>query len=80
MALKSLINSMVPMVGNLSTFLTSRAVVLWNAFDRRDLFFFGGLIMLWYGLNIIHPAIAYSVCGGVFTVVGLVGSLLGGKK
>jgi len=70
---------MVSTVGKLRAFLIFRVSALRKAFDRRDLLFFGGLLMLWYGLNIISPAVAYSVCGGVLATVGLVGSLFGGK-
>ena len=80
MALKSAISSMASMVGRLLAFLSFCGSTLWNCWDRRDILFFGGLGMLWYGLNIISPAVAYSVCGGILLSVGLVGYLFGGDK
>ena len=81
MALKSAINSTVSMVGRLYTFLSFCASTMWDAFDRRDLFFFVGLAMLWYGLKSNYSiGIAFIVVGGVLTTVGIVGSLLGGDK
>ena len=35
-------------------------------FDLRDVVFFGGLIMLGYGLYQIHPPTMYVVLGGLF--------------
>lgn len=81
MALKSAISSMGSMVGRLVKFLSFAASAMWDAFDRRDLFFFVGLAMLWYGLKSNYSiGIAFIVVGGVLTTVGIVGSLLGGDK
>jgi len=79
MGLRTSLNSAFTKIGVLRATFGIRMSAIWAAFDRRDLLFFGGLLMLWYGLNIISPAVAYSVCGGVLATVGLVGSLFGGK-
>ena len=81
MALKQAISSMSLMVGRLRTLLAFRVSAMWDAFDRRDLFFFVGLAMLWYGLKSNYSiGIAFIVVGGVLTTVGIIGSLLGGDK
>ena len=80
MALKSAINSMVSLVGALRAALSFRVSVIWKAFEMRDLLVVGGLGMLWYGLNMHSPAVAYSVCGGILLIVGLVGYVFGGSK
>jgi len=79
MGLKTSLNSAFSKIGVLRATFDIRVSKIWDSFDRRDFLFFGGLVMLWYGLNIISPAVAYSVCGGVLATVGLIGSLFGGK-
>jgi hypothetical protein len=76
MALKSGRQFVISLVGNLATVLT----FAFGRFDIKDIFVFGGLSMLWYGLNIYSPAAAYSVCGGILLSVGLVGYVIGGTK
>jgi hypothetical protein len=39
-------------------------------FDIRDLFIFGGLSMLFYGLYQYDPPLAFVVCGPLLMVVG----------
>lgn len=80
MSLKAALESVISTVGKLRAVLSVRVSALWKAFDRRDIFFFGGLLMLGYGLYITSPAVAYSVCGGILLVVGLIGSVFGGTK
>ena len=77
MALKSAISSMVSMVGMLFTFLTFRVSAIWDAFDIRIVFFFGGLSLLGYGLFLYLPWVSYSVCGVILMAVGW---LMGGAK
>jgi len=79
MALKSALSSIASMVGELRASLIFVFVRGWNCWDRRDILFFGGLSMLWYGLNIFSPTVAFSVCGGILLSVGLYGYLFGGK-
>jgi len=79
MARKSPIQFVISLVGRLRAILTFAFVKGWGSFDRRDVLCLGGLVMLWYGLNIISPAVAYSVCGGILLSVGLVGYVFGGK-
>lgn len=51
-----------------------------KTFDRRDLFVFGGLAMLFYGFYLYSPAVAFSVCGGILLAIGLVGYAFGGRE
>ena len=67
-------------VGKLRTFLIFGVFAIWKSFDRRDVLVFGGLSLLGYGLHLHSPALSFSVCGGVLTVIGLVGYFQGGSK
>ena len=80
MKLTQSLNSAFTKIGVLRATFGIRVSKIWEAFDRRDLLVFGGLVMLWYGLNIYSPAVAYSVCGGILLSVGLVGYVFGGNK
>jgi hypothetical protein len=40
-------------------------------FDASDLFFFGGITAICYGVNQIYPPAAWIVGGIVFCVIGL---------
>jgi hypothetical protein len=73
MALKSLVNLSVSIVGKLRAVLTFAFV----AFDIRPVFFFGGLILLGYGLFLYLPWVSFAVCGVILMVVGW---LMGDKK
>jgi len=75
MALNSPKQFVSSLVGKLRAFLTFAFV----RFDIKDVLVFGGLGMLWYGLNLHSPAVAYSVCGGILLFVGLVGYVFGGR-
>jgi hypothetical protein len=70
MALKSAISSMISLVGVLKTALATRVSAMWNAFDIRPVFFFGGLLMLGYGLFLYLPWVSFSVCGLILMAVG----------
>jgi len=48
--------------------------------DKGDLFVFGGLSMLGYGLYLQSPSLAFSVCGSIIMSIGLVGYFTGGSK
>lgn len=45
--------------------------LIMKIFDVRDFFVFGGLGMLGYGLWLLKPWIAFTVCGVVFMAIGL---------
>ena len=80
MGLTKSLNSAFSQIGVLRATFGIRVSAILKAFDIRDLLVFGGLGMLWYGLNIISPAVAYSVCGGILLAIGLVGYLFGGNR
>jgi hypothetical protein len=44
---------------------------MWKWFDSRDLFVFGGLAMMGYGLWLYLPWVAFAVCGTAITAIGL---------
>lgn len=77
MALKQTISSIVTKVGRLLTFLSFAASTMWDAFDIRIVLFFGGLIMLGYGLFLYLPWVSFSVCGIILMATGW---LMGGKQ
>jgi len=43
-----------------------------KSFDIRDVFVFGGLALLGYGLYLFEPWISFSVCGGLLMIIGYV--------
>jgi hypothetical protein len=77
MALKSAIDSISSMVGRLLAILSFAASAMWNIFDIRIVLFFGGLIMLGYGLFLYQPWVSFSVCGVILMATGW---LMGGKR
>lgn len=77
MALKSAMYLTVSMVGRLLTFLSFAASTMWDTFDIRIVLFFGGLIMLGYGLFLYLPWVSFSVCGVILMATGW---LMGGKR
>ena len=77
MALKSATSTVGSMVGRLRTLLAFRVSAIWDAFDIRIVFFFGGLSLLGYGLFLYLPWVSYSVCGVILMAVGW---LMGGAK
>ena len=83
MSLRLVIKSMVSIVRKLIVFLIAHISAMWGAFDIRPVFFFGGLLMLGYGLFLYLPWVAYSVCGVILMAVGYLmrsGSGRGGSK
>lgn len=52
--------------------LKSRLSAAWTAFDVRDLLVFGGMAMLGYGLYLLRPWIAFTVCGSLLMLIGYV--------
>jgi len=75
-----LLKSLSLFVGSLRSSLNVHVSAAWQAFDRRDVFFFGGLSMLGYGLYLYSPSVSFSVCGGILLIVGLAGYLFEGAK
>lgn len=53
------------------TFFSSLFKGLWSAFDIRDIFVFGGLGMIGWGLYLFEPWIAYVVTGVLLMLLGL---------
>jgi len=52
--------------------LISLVRVVWNAFDIRDIFVFGGIAMLGYGLYLHYGQwLAFSVVGVLLMLLGL---------
>jgi len=77
MSLNLAINSIVSIVGRLIAFLIAHISAMWAAFDIRIVLFFGGLIMLGYGLFLYQPWLSYSTCGVILMATGW---LMGGKR
>jgi hypothetical protein len=51
-------------------YLRTHAANLTKAFDLRDLFVFGGIAMMGYGLWLYQPWIAFTVCGATIFRLG----------
>lgn len=45
--------------------------LLLSLFSIRDVFVFGGILMLGYGLYQFAPWVAYAVCGTIISLLGL---------
>jgi len=58
-------------------YLKSRVGAIVSAFDIRDIFALSGLVSLFYGLYLLRPWLAFSVCGVILIAFGF---LMGGKK
>jgi hypothetical protein len=52
-------------------YLLSRLKVLADALDIRDFILLGGLGMLGYGLYLLDPWIAFTVCGALLVVLSI---------
>jgi hypothetical protein len=61
----------VGIIKRIGTFFSSLFKGLWNAFDIRDIFVFGGLGMIGWGLYLFEPWIAYVVTGVLLMLLGL---------
>ncbi|MFA7218774.1 MAG: hypothetical protein WC057_09295 [Dehalococcoidales bacterium] len=58
-------------IRRIGTFFSSLFKGLWNAFDIRDIFVFGGLGMLGYGLYLRWGEwLACMVCGVLLMIIG----------
>ena len=52
--------------------IASPFVALWRAFDIRDVFVFGGLVMLGYGIRLKWGDwLAFMICGTIILLLGL---------
>ncbi len=58
-------------------FLNFAVSTMWDTFEIRIVFFFGGLILLGYGLFLYLPWLSYSMCGVILMAIGW---LMGGKR
>ncbi len=58
-------------------FLNFAVSTMWDTFEIRIVFFFGGLILLGYGLFLYLPWLSYSICGVILMAIGW---LMGGKR
>ena len=77
MGLKSSLNSAFSKIGVLRATFGIRVSKIWEAFDIRPVFFFGGLVLLWHGLFLYLPWVSFSVCGVILMAVGW---LMGDKR
>ena len=61
----------VKIIRKIGRFIKSLVQGLWNAFDIRDIFVFGGLGMLGYGLYLKWGQwLAFMVCGVLLMTIG----------
>lgn len=72
MPLKSVLNSAFSKIGVLRATFGIRVSKIWEGFDIRPFFFFGGLILMGYGLFLYLPWVSFSVCGLILMVIGWV--------
>ena len=61
----------VKITERLRSLIASRIEAIKKAFDIRDVFIFGGLAMLGYGLWLFAPWIGYAVTGIAMMALGL---------
>ena len=58
-------------IKKIGNFIKSLSKGLWNAFDIRDVFVFGGVAMLGYGLYLRWGEwLAFMVCGILLMIIG----------
>ena len=58
-------------IKRLGNFIASLFKSLWNAFDIRDFFVFGGVGMLGYGIYLLSElGWSLAVCGPLFMIIG----------
>jgi hypothetical protein len=77
MGLTKSLNSAFTKIGVLRATFGIRVSKIWEAFDIRVVFFFGGLSLLGYGLFLYLPWVSFSVCGVILMAVGW---LMGDKR
>jgi hypothetical protein len=77
MGLKTSLNSAFTKIGVLRATFGIRVSAIWEAFDIRIVFFFGGLSLMTYGLFLYLPWVSFSVCGVILMAVGW---LMGDKR
>jgi len=59
------------MIKKFLTSTMSLVVTAYSAVDMRDVFVFGGLSMLGYGLSMFQPWVGISVSGALLMALGL---------
>jgi len=59
------------LIGKIKSFFASLASAVKKAIDVRDVFVFGGLVSLSYGLWSFIPWVGWSVSGAVMMALGL---------
>ena len=52
-------------------FCTSLIITAKKEFDIRDLFVFGGLFLMGYGLFLLRPWLGFAVSGFILVIIGL---------
>jgi len=61
----------VKIIRKIGRFIKSLVQGLWSAFELRDIFVFGGLYSLGYGLWLLHPWLGFAVSGLLLFLLGL---------
>jgi hypothetical protein len=51
--------------------LAKAVTAVWKTVDLRDCFVFGGLGILFYGLYLFRPWVAFTVCGTILLSIGV---------
>jgi hypothetical protein len=72
MGLVSALQTVKSRIGAAWAALVSGLFAFWKAFDIRDVFLFGGLGMLGYGLYLYQPWIAFSTSGALLMIIGYI--------
>ncbi len=72
MGLVSVLKTLRSRIGAAWAALASGIFAFWKAFDIRDIFVFGGLGMLGYGLYEYQPWVSFSVCGALLMIIGYI--------
>jgi len=61
----------VRIIRKVGNFIKSLLSKTWNAFDIRDIFVFGGVGMLGYGIYLLSElGWSLAVCGPLFMIIG----------
>jgi len=60
----------VEKIKKIAEYIKSRFQRVYDSFDIRDFFVYIGLGLLFYGLYLLQPWIAFSVCGVLLMAIG----------
>jgi len=60
-------------------FLKSWTARAQHAFDVRDVFVFGGLALMGYGLYLLRPWLGYAAAGAMLMTIGMFAGRTGAK-